>query len=122
VDRADRDGHGGWIWHGIESGIEQEAHLFGAEPDFSFVQNGPLVIALERMGRAYPLDVFANPPLPIRLLVDDASFAAIRAEVLVRNWNVFENSAQGLFGFRDPFGYTWAIHSESSEKDTHPNA
>lgn len=122
VDRADRDGRGGWIWHGVESDIEQEAHLGGAEPDFSFVQNGPLVIALERMGRAYPLDVFSNPPAPIRLLVDDASFAAIRGEVLVRNWNVFQDSAEGMLGFRDPFGYTWAIHSESSEKDAHPHA
>ena len=121
VDRADRDGKGGWIWHGAEYDDEQEAQL-GTEPDFAFVQNGPLVIALERMGRAYPLDVFANPPAPIRLMVDDASFHAIRGEVLARNWNVMEDSTPGVFDFRDPFGYTWAIHSESFEKDALHNA
>lgn len=121
VDRADRDGRGGWIWHGASYDIEQEAQ-FGTEPDFAFVQNGPLVIALERMGRAYPLDVFANPPAPIRLLVTDDSFTSIRGEVFARNWNVFDDATPGVFGFRDPFGYTWAIHSESSEKETVSNA
>ncbi len=121
VDRADRDGKGGWIWHGADYDDEQEAQL-GTEPDFAFVQNGPLVIALERMGRAYPLDVFAHPPAPIRLLVDDPSFHAIRGEVLSRNWNVMDDSTRGVFGFRDPFGYTWTIHSESFEKDALPNA
>lgn len=121
VDRADRDGRGGYVWHGADYDIEQEAQ-FGTEPDFAFVQNGPLVIALERAGRAYPLDVFANPPAPIRLLVDDASFTTIRGEVLARNWNVFEDSTEGIFGFRDPFGYTWAVHSESFEKGSPANA
>jgi len=122
VDRADRDGRGGYVWHGTDYEIAQEGHEFGAEPDFSFVQNGPLVIALERVGRAYPLDVFSNPPAPIRLLMDDVSFATIRAEVLTRNWNVFDAASDGIFGFRDPFGYTWAIHSESSEKGVPTNA
>lgn len=121
VDRADRNANGGYIWHGAAYDIEQEAQ-FGTEPDFAFVQNGPLVIALERMGRSWPLDVFANPPAPIRLLVDDASLAAIRGNVLTRSWNVFDDSTPGIFVFRDPFGYTWAIHSESSEKDSAPNA
>lgn len=121
VDRADRDGRGGYVWHGADYDIEQEAQ-FGTEPDFAFLQNGPLAIALERAGRAYPLDVFSNPPAPIRLLVDDASFATIRAEVLARNWNVFDNATDGVFGFRDPFGYTWAIHSESFEKGSPANA
>jgi hypothetical protein len=122
MDRADRDGRGGYIWHGADFEIEQEAHEFGVEPDFAFLQNGPLAIALERIGRAYPLDVFSNPPAPIRLLVDDASFANIRGEVLIRNWNVFDDSTGGVFGFRDPFGYTWAIHSESFDKGSSTNA
>ena len=121
IDRADRDGKGGWIWHGADYDDEQEAQL-GTEPDFAFVQNGPLVIALERAGRAYPLDVFAHPPAPIRLMVDDPGFHAIRGEVLARDWNVMDDSTPGVFGFRDPFGYTWAIHSESFEKDALPNA
>lgn len=116
IGRANRDGKGGWIWLGAGYDVEQEAQL-GSEPDFAFVQNGPLTIALERMGRAYPLDVFRNPPAPIRLLVDDASFESIKAQVLVRNWNVFDATTPGVFGFRDPFGYTWGVHSESFEKE-----
>ncbi|MCO5216326.1 MAG: hypothetical protein M9950_09260 [Thermomicrobiales bacterium] len=116
VSRADRDGRGGWKWLGVSYDTEQEAQ-FGSEPDYAFVQNGPLLLALERMGRAYPLDVFIKIPAPIRLLVTDESFDAIKANVLVRNWNVFDDSTQGVFGFRDPFGYTWSIHSESFEKD-----
>jgi uncharacterized glyoxalase superfamily protein PhnB len=41
---------------------------------------------------------------------------------MVRNWNVFDDSTGGVFGFRDPFGYTWAIHSESFEKGAPANA
>ena len=121
VDRADRHDDGSYIWHGAEYDIEQEAQ-FGTEPDFAFLQNGPLVIALERMGRSWPLDVFAHPPAPIRLLVDDASLAAIRGNVLTRSWNVFDDTTPGIFVFRDPMGYTWAIHGESAEKDAATNA
>lgn len=116
VSRANRDGRGGWKWLGAGYDIEQEAQ-FGSEPDYAFVQNGPLLLALERAGRAYPLDVFIKIPAPIRLLVTDASFEAIKANVLVRNWNVFDDTTLGVFGFRDPFGYTWSVHSESFEKD-----
>lgn len=121
VDRADRTANGEYIWHGAGYDFEQEAQ-FGSEPDFAFLQNGPLVIALERMGRGLPLDVFANPPAPIRLLVDDASLAAIRGNVLTRSWNVFDDSVPGIFVFRDPMGYTWAIHGESAEKEAAANA
>lgn len=116
VDRANRDGRGGWQWLGADSS-EDLAAQYGNEPDYAFIQNGPLTIALERAGRAYPLDVFANVPSPVRLMVDDASFENIKAEVLVRNWNVFDDTTSGVFGFRDPYGYTWSIHSESFEKE-----
>ncbi len=116
VGRANRDGKGGWTWLDAGYDTEQEAQ-FGTEPDFAFLQNGALTVALERMGRAYPLPVFAHVPQPIRLLVDDASFERIKAEVLVRNWNVYDLSTPGVFGFRDPFGYTWSVHHESTGKD-----
>lgn len=121
VGQANRDGQGGWEWLDPHYDVEQEAQ-FGTEPDYAFLQNGSLSIALERVGRAYPLDVFANPPLPIRLLVSDSSYESIKAEALARNWNVFDVATPGVFGFRDPFGYTWAIHSESFEKGETPNA
>lgn len=117
VRHADRDGKGGWTW--LEPQYDDRPI---SQPDFAFLQNGALTLALERRGRAYPLDVFSNPPAPIRLLVDDASFEKIKAQVMVRNWNVFDDTTPGVFGFRDPFGYTWAIHSESFEKGEIANA
>lgn len=120
VDRADRDGSGGYLWHGVEHAHDSDVRTV-PEADFAFLQNGPLVIALERMGRAAPLDVHSNVPNPVRLMVSDASFEIIKAETLVRNWTVMDDSTPGVFMFRDPYGYTWAVHSESFEKDSLPN-
>lgn len=121
VDRADRDGKGGYIWHDVEHAGHSDVRT-SPEADFAFLQNGPLVIGLERKGRAYPLDVHANVPDPVRLLVSDDSYESIKAEALVRNWTVIDDSTVGVFVFRDPYGYTWAVHSESFEKDSSSNA
>lgn len=117
VDRADRDGNGGYIWYGAEHLADSDVRT-SPEADYAFLQNGPLTIALERMGRAYPIPVHSNVPDPVRLLVADESFEMIKAEALVRNWTVIDDSTPGVFVFRDPYGYTWAIHSESFEKDS----
>ncbi len=117
VDRADRDGKGGYIWYGARHTAESDVRT-NPEADFAFLQNGPLTLALERKGRAYALPVHSNVPDPVRLLVSDESLENIKAEALVRNWTVMDDSTQGVFVFRDPFGYTWAVHSESFEKDT----
>lgn len=116
LDRADRDGKGGYLWHNVQGEHTGDVRTV-PEADFSFLQNGALTIALERMGRAYPLPVYSNVPDPVRLLVSDESLESIKAEALVRNWTVMDDSTPGVFVFRDPYGYTWAIHSESFEKD-----
>lgn len=120
-DRADRDGKGGYVWHGVEHAPESDVRTV-PEADYAFLQNGPLTLALERMGRAEPLDVHSNVPDPVRLLVSDASLESIKAEALVRNWAVMDDTTPGVFAFRDPYGYTWAVHSESFEKDALPDA
>lgn len=116
VDRADRDGKGGYIWHGEDLSTDNDVRTM-PEADFSFLQNGPLALALERVGRAAPLHVHGNVPAPVRLLVSDDSLESIKGEVLVRNWTIMDDTTPGVFAFRDPFGYTWAVHSESFEKD-----
>lgn len=116
VDRADRDGEGGYVWHNAEPGQASDVRTV-PEADFAFLQNGPLTLALERQGRAEPLDVHSNVPEPIKLLVPDASLDSIKAEALVRNWTVMDDRTQGIFVFRDPFGYTWEVHAESFEKE-----
>lgn len=121
VERADRDGKGGYIWQGVEHHAPGDVRT-SPEADFAFLQNGPLTIALERMGRAYPIPVHSNVPDPVRLLMTDESFERTKAEALVRNWTVMDDSTPGVFVFRDPYGYTWAVHSESFEKGSLNNA
>lgn len=121
IDRADRDGHGGYIWYNASPGHEGDVRTV-PEADFAFLQNGPLTIALERLGRAVPLDVHGNVPAPVKLMVADDSLEIIKAEALVRNWTVMDDTTAGIFVFRDPFGYTWEIHAESFEKEAISNA
>lgn len=116
VDRADRDGQGGYIWHNAEPGQWGDVRSV-PEADFAFLQNGPLTLALERLGRAAPLNVHGNVPAPVKLLVPDENFETIKAEALVRNWTVMDDTTPGIFVFRDPFGFTWEIHAQSYEKD-----
>lgn len=121
VDRADRDDRGGYVWHNAQPGQQGDVRTV-PEADFAFLQNGPLTIALERVGRAEPLHVHGNVPPPVRLLVPDENLNSIQAEALVRNWTVMDNNTPGIFVFRDPFGFTWEIHAESFEKDVLSNA
>lgn len=111
--RGKRNDHGAMDYLGPQYDIEQEAQR-GDEPDFAFLQNGPLTIALERMGRGYPLDVFRVVPDPIHLLMDTRSIQRVKAQVLMRGFNVFR-TADESFGFRDPFGYTWQLHDDAHE-------
>ena len=107
VGRGNRKPGGGWEFLPPAPDIEQEAQ-WGVEPDYAFLQNGLLTIALEREGRAYPLD-FVNIPPPIHLVVDMPSLNRIRALVLMRSYTVFDDSRPDALVFRDPFGYTWAV-------------
>lgn len=116
VDRADRDGEGGYIWHNAQPGQQGDVRSV-PEADYAFLQNGPLTLALERLGRAAPLSVHSNVPAPIKLLVPDENLETIKAEALVRNWTVMDDATDGIFIFRDPFGFTWEIHAQSFEKE-----
>ena len=108
IGRGNRTNDGGWEFLPGEYDDEQEAQ-WGIEPDYAFLQNGPLAVALERQGRNLPLDRFSTIVEPIRLVVDRASLNYIRAKVLVRNYNVLDGTRPHAFVFRDPFAYTWAI-------------
>jgi hypothetical protein len=102
-------------WEIIEPGydVEQEAQ-FGIEPDYAFMRNGPLAIALQRVGRGYPLDHYIRIPEPIHLLMDMESLRRVKANVLMRSWDVRDLRSDG-FIFRDPFGYTWALVGHDGE-------
>lgn len=102
-------------WEFIEPGydVEQEAQ-FGIEPEYAFMQNGPLAIALQRVGRGYPLDHYIRIPEPIHLVMDMESLRRIKANVMMRSWEVRDLRPDGLL-FRDPFGYTWALIGHDGE-------
>ena len=107
IGRGNRTETGGWEFLPPEYHDEQDAQ-WGTQPEFAFMQNGPLSIAIERLGRGMPLDVYREVPDPIHIVVDPASHRHIRSMVLMRSYNVLDVRSDGLV-FRDPFGYTWAV-------------
>lgn len=86
---------------------EVEAQL-GTEPAYAFLRNGPLHIALERMGRGLPLARYRVIEPPVQMAVTRPSLDRIRANVLMRSWQVLDSQADALL-FRDPFAFTWAV-------------
>lgn len=107
IGRGNRTDTGGWEFLEPVYDHEQDAQ-WGTEPEFAFMQNGPLSVAIERLGRGLPLDVYREVPEPIHIVVDPASHKHIRATVLMRSYNVLDTRPDGII-FRDPFGYTWAV-------------
>lgn len=108
IARGNRLPDGEWEFLPARYDIEQEAQ-WGTAPDFTFLQNGPLSVALQRMGRGLPLDVYRELLRPINLVVDMPSLRRIRGLVLTRSYNILDNTRDDVFVFRDPFAYTWAI-------------
>jgi hypothetical protein len=111
IGRGDHTERG---WEFIEPGydVEQEAQ-FGDEPEYAFLRNGPLAVALKRLGRGYPLDHYTKIPEPMHLLMDTQSLNRIRALVLMRGWDI-RDVRPDSFLFRDPFGYTWGLVGHDS--------
>lgn len=114
IGRGNHPKNGQWEFLEPEYDVEQEAQA-GVEPDFAFLRNGPLAIALERLGRGYPLDHYIRIPEPIHLLLDMESFNRVKATVLMRSYGI-RNPRPDAFTFRDPFGYTWAIVGHDGER------
>jgi hypothetical protein len=113
VSRGNHLENGQWEFMEPTYDVEQEAQ-FGLEPDYAFLRNGALAIAVERLGRGYPLDHYTKIPEPIHLLLDMESFHRVKAMVLMRSWDV-RDPRPDAFSFRDPFGYTWAIVGHDGE-------
>jgi catechol 2,3-dioxygenase-like lactoylglutathione lyase family enzyme len=87
-----------------------DAAKTGTEADVAFLRNGPLVVALHRVGRGARLDRGLLDHISIR--VDAATFTAIKGQVLMRSMELIE-SAETAFAFRDPFGVTWELTLQS---------
>lgn len=113
IGRGNHRAEGGWEFLPPAYDHEQEAQD-GTEPEYAFLQNGPLSIALERQGRGYPLDGYAIISEPIHLALDMQSLSRVRALVLMRSYNVLD-SCPDAFAFRDPFGYSWTLVGHAEE-------
>ncbi|MCC6791417.1 MAG: hypothetical protein IT336_07030 [Thermomicrobiales bacterium] len=87
-----------------------DATRAGREADITFLRNGPLVLALHRVGRGARLDRGLLDHISIR--VDAVTYTAIKGQVLMRSMELLE-SAETAFAFRDPIGVTWEITLQS---------
>src|SRR5690606_10995215 len=81
VGRGNRTENGGWEFLEPEYDTEQGSQ-WGVTPQYAFLQNGQLSIALRRVGRDLPLGLYRDVPAPIRVALDRASLARVKATVL----------------------------------------
>jgi hypothetical protein len=78
----------------------------GELADISFLSNGPLTLAVQRVGLGVLLGQGALET--VSLGVDSHTFAAFKGEVLMRPLTVLR-SGIATFTFRDPFNVNWEI-------------
>jgi len=83
-----------------------QAVLDGSEADVTFLQNGPVTLALERAGRGARL--YENSLSHISVAVDPVTFATLRGEALARPLTIL-GSSETSFVFHDPFGIAWEV-------------
>lgn len=87
-----------------------DATVAGEEADVTFMRNGPLVLALQRLGRGARLERGLLDHISFR--VDATTFTTIKGQVLMRSMEVI-GSAETAFAFKDPMGITWEITLQS---------
>jgi len=87
-----------------------EAMRAGREADVSFLRNGPLVLALHRVGRGARLERGVLDHISIR--VDAVTFTAIKGQVMMQSMELLA-SAETAFAFRDPLGVVWELTLQS---------
>lgn len=84
----------------------ERAMQTGELAETTYMANGPLAIAVQRVGLASRLE-----PGPLELVslgVDARTFATVKSQVLMRPFTVLQ-SGIASFSFRDPFMINWEI-------------
>lgn len=76
----------------------------GREADVSYLANGPVTIALVRVGRGARLEPAGGAPLVVE--VDEPTFHLIKGEAYMRGTEILGDIA-GRFTVRDIFGMVW---------------
>lgn len=110
LGRARRSGDGYEVLNGSYSW--EEAIRTGQEADVTFLRNGPLTLALQRLGRGARLERALLDHISIR--VDATTFTRLRGEILMRSFEVLASADTALL-FRDPFGISWEITLQGNQ-------
>jgi catechol 2,3-dioxygenase-like lactoylglutathione lyase family enzyme len=112
IGRAKHSAHGGYaVLNGSYSW--DEAARTAQEADVTFLRNGPLTIALQRVGRGARLERGLLDHISVR--VDATTYMNLKGQVLIRSYELIA-SAETAFAFRDPFGITWEITLQGSSE------
>ena len=82
----------------------------GHQADLTYVTNGTVLLALHRVGAGRRLESATQEHVRVR--VDDASLAAVRAEAYVRPVSILTDRP-GAVVFRDPFGLVWTVTTDA---------
>jgi catechol 2,3-dioxygenase-like lactoylglutathione lyase family enzyme len=105
VGRARQSAAGGYEALGADYDWP-EATRAGKEADVTFLRNGPLVLALQRLGRGARLERGVLDHISVR--VDATTYTRLKGQILIRSMELIA-SAETAFAFRDPIGLTWEI-------------
>jgi catechol 2,3-dioxygenase-like lactoylglutathione lyase family enzyme len=105
LGRARRDQNG--ILYELDGNYSwEDARATGTEADVTYLRNGPLTLALHRVGRGARLERSLLDHISVR--VDATTFTDLKGQVLMRSYEVLA-SAPTAFMFRDPFGIIWEL-------------
>jgi catechol 2,3-dioxygenase-like lactoylglutathione lyase family enzyme len=86
------------------------ANAAGLPATVSFLRNGPLVLAVQSLGRGARLERGVLDHVSIR--VDAQTFNALKGQILMRSMEVLATAETSIL-FRDPFFVTWEITLQS---------
>ena len=88
----------GYVW--------SEASATGRDADVAFLRNGPLVLAVYRVGRGARIERDALDHISIR--VEPGAFRQLKGEALMRSMEILSATDRAIV-VRDPFFLTWEI-------------
>jgi catechol 2,3-dioxygenase-like lactoylglutathione lyase family enzyme len=94
-------------WEALDNTFSwSEAVRRGEPADVTYMRNGPLVLALHRLGLGARLERGALDHISLR--VDAATFNAMKGVALMKSMEVI-GETRGSITIRDPFWVTWEI-------------
>jgi catechol 2,3-dioxygenase-like lactoylglutathione lyase family enzyme len=93
----------------------EEANYHNTEADRVLLEHGVLRLALARAGHGARLN-YATVETHFSLLVEPDVLANLRATVLMRGYDLLEDTGRDIT-FRDPFGVAWSVTDSAANVD-----